>query len=110
MICSECYNDIKPGERYRQYTQASGFEVFVHLVGCEGVFRDKQASRLKRLRKELNAIEKQCLDETPAEVDAYLRAAGYDPEALSKRLRKVIKKAMDESPLNPKNKPKDTTS
>ncbi len=64
--------------------------------------------KMQQLSDEIDEIEKQCLGETPEEVDTYLRAAGYDPEALDKRLRKVIKKAMDESPLHPKNKPKET--
>lgn len=40
-------------------------------------------------------------DETPEQVDAYLRANGYDPAALVKRMQQRFKLTMLESPLNP---------
>lgn len=41
--------------------------------------------------------------DTPEEVDQYLRANGYDPDEMIARMRPRIQKALDESPLNPKN-------
>jgi hypothetical protein len=43
--------------------------------------------------------------ETEEELDERLRALGYDPVELVERMRAKIEKAIDESPLNPKNKP-----
>jgi len=96
MICFVCNRHLKIGDRYRTYLK-SGLEIYVHTIGCEGVLLDK-------ISAELDAIKKQCLSATPEEIDQYLRDAGYDVEALTERLRKIVKKAMDESPLNPKNK------
>lgn len=42
-------------------------------------------------------------DETPEEVDEYLRNAGYDPDELVARMRLRIQHAMDESPINWRN-------
>ena len=49
------------------------------------------------------------VDETPEEVDQYLRDAGYDPDAMVARIRQRMKVAIDASPLNPKNQ-KESTS
>ena len=49
------------------------------------------------------AIEQQCLNETPEETAQFLRGAGYDLDALDERIQKVVRKASDESPMNPKN-------
>ena len=48
------------------------------------------------------------VDETPEEVDQYLRDAGYDPDAMVTRIRQKMKVAMDASPLNPKNQKEST--
>lgn len=107
MICFECNNRFETGDRYKTY-QYRGLEIYVHTIGCEGVLIDKahqdEKDEMERFNAELDAIEKQCLNETREETRAYLRAAGYDPDALAKRLRKKIRKMLDESPLNPKNK------
>ena len=104
MICFECNNRLEIGDRYKTY-RYQGYEIFIHTIGCEGVLLDKiHESKMQKLSDELDAIEQQCLNETPEEVDQYLRDAGYDPEALAQRLRKMIQKALDESPMNPKNK------
>lgn len=42
-------------------------------------------------------------DETPQEVDEYLRTAGYDPEELVTRMQLQIRQALDKSPLNWRN-------
>ncbi|KAB2902185.1 MAG: hypothetical protein F9K27_17570 [Anaerolineae bacterium] len=42
-------------------------------------------------------------EETPDEVDEYLRDAGYIPDDLVMRMRQRMKKAMDASPLNWRN-------
>jgi hypothetical protein len=41
--------------------------------------------------------------ETEAEIDAYLRAHGYDPEQLAKQARDIFGGIIENSPLNPKN-------
>lgn len=42
-------------------------------------------------------------DESIEAVDIYLKNAGYDPDELVSRMRKRMKKAMDDSPLNWRN-------
>ncbi len=63
---------------------------------------NKSPGTYKELLKSLLELLTESIDETPEEVDQYLRDAGYDPDALVARMRKRIKVAMDASPLNPK--------
>ena len=45
-------------------------------------------------------FERTELDESEEEVDVSLQALGYDPDALTTRMRAVIQEAMGKSPLN----------
>lgn len=45
--------------------------------------------------------------ETDAEIDAYLRSVGYDPDELVARMRERIGRALDKSPLNLRNQDDD---
>ena len=110
MICAECYMMLEKGDRYKIYLY-NGLEGYVHVIGCEGALLDRiKEVKLKRFNDEMDAIEKQFLNETPEEVDKYLRDAGYDPDALAARMQKRIRKMLDESPLNPKNRKDDHQS
>jgi len=53
--------------------------------------------------RKLMKIKQQCLNETPEETAQYLIDNGYNLEALDKRIQAVVRKALDESPMNPKN-------
>lgn len=53
---------------------------------------------------DLDAIEHEIINATPEEINQYLRDAGYDPDAIGKKMQQIAQKASDESPMNPKNK------
>jgi hypothetical protein len=84
-LCEEHYQQgNKPGVEVKLSLEFNSFDAF-------------------KFKTEMDAIEKDMLESTPEEVDQYLRDAGYDPDALVERMRKRMRKALDESPLNPNN-------
>lgn len=114
---------------------SGGQPIYLHLSCCSwalSLIRKGQCDKCHREGIELvgcNSYGKLCMDcaatltilplseyrtpantdETPEEVDQYLRDAGYDPDVLVARMRKRMKVAMDASPFNPKNQ-KESTS
>lgn len=64
----------------------------------------KSPETYRELLELLIEFLKEIEEETPDEVDTYLHEAGYDPDDVVDRLRKRMKKAIDSSPLNWRNK------
>ncbi|MCK5601616.1 hypothetical protein KAR91_07105 [Candidatus Pacearchaeota archaeon] len=68
----------------------------------KAVIHDKELCKWRK--QAIDKYEQKLMDETPEEVNQYLRDAGYDPDVLVARMRKRMRKALDKSPLNPKNR------
>ena len=77
-------------------TQSRG--IFITSEWRYEINKNKQPETYKERVKLLFELLSETEDETPEEIDQYLREAGYDPDALAGRLRKKIRKTIDESP------------
>lgn len=83
------------------WLEANGIHItkdIFHLSGHTLVNKYMSANFDKNLK-----IEDDYVPKTEAEIDAYLRDAGYDPEQVGRMGVKVALMAADQSPLNPKN-------
>lgn len=83
------------------WLEANGIHItkdIFHLSGHTLVNKYMSANLDKNLK-----IEDDYVPKTEAEIDAYLRDAGYDPEQVGRMGVKVALAATDQSPLNPKN-------
>ena len=77
-------------------------DLLTRMEGDNPAFKTDRAKKVKRNLLAWWDEEDMSVNETPEEVDQYLRDAGYDPDAMVARIRQRMKVAMDASPLNPK--------